>query len=170
VGPNRPPPADAQADTSAADAADKADHFERRAQEVAMTVALAAAAKLGAAMSAEQRDACTAAAAASVLSIVTFGPMVFGILLGFNEPTAVPDGIVATDLVSAAHSAHTGDLVPPLGVAPGPLRFDALRISHTGARATIPDVVAAITALGLGLMSLGIDCDTDAATSAVLGD
>ncbi|HEY5010781.1 MAG TPA: hypothetical protein VIH73_06450, partial [Acidimicrobiales bacterium] len=83
---------------------------------------------------------------------------------------AVPDGIVATDLVSAAHSAHTGDLVPPLGVAPGPLRFDALRISHTGARATIPDVVAAITALGLGLMSLGIDCDTDAATSAVLGD
>jgi aspartate aminotransferase-like enzyme len=56
-----------------------------------------------------------------------------------------------------------------VGVAPGPLRFDALRVSHTGARATTSDVVAAIEALGGGLRSLGIECDIEKAASAALG-
>jgi len=81
---------------------------------------------------------------------------------------AVPEGVIASELVDAARGASNEDQTLILGVAPGPLRFEALRVSHTGARATTPDVLAAIAALGAGLRSLGIDCDIDKATSAVL--
>ena len=80
---------------------------------------------------------------------------------------AVPHGVVASELDDAARSARP-ELTLILGVAPGPLRFEALRVSHTGLRATTPDVLAAIQALGSGLRRLDIECDIDQATAAVL--
>jgi aspartate aminotransferase-like enzyme len=81
---------------------------------------------------------------------------------------AVPDGAVASELVDAARSASDAGRAFILGVAPGPLRFEALRVSHTGVRATSSDVLAAIDGLGRGLRALGIDCDIDMAAAAVL--
>jgi aspartate aminotransferase-like enzyme len=81
---------------------------------------------------------------------------------------AVPEGIVASELVDAARRAHDEGSTLILAVAPGPLRFEALRVSHTGARATVSDVLAAIEALGRGLESLGVTCDVAAAATAVL--
>jgi aspartate aminotransferase-like enzyme len=81
---------------------------------------------------------------------------------------AVPEGVVASELVDAARRASDAGATLILTVAPGPLRFEALRISHTGVRATTPDVLEAIQALGRGLRSLGIECDIDRATAAVL--
>jgi aspartate aminotransferase-like enzyme len=82
---------------------------------------------------------------------------------------AVPEGISADELVFAALVAADGGLSPSIGVAPGPLRKQALRIGHTGPRATAADVLSALAALGLGLSSLGFDCDLGAMTAAVLG-
>jgi aspartate aminotransferase-like enzyme len=82
----------------------------------------------------------------------------------------VPHDIAASDFVGAARRVSDAEQPLILAVAPGPLRFEALRVSHTGARATTPDVLAVITALGQGLDALGIQCDIDRATSAVLGD
>jgi aspartate aminotransferase-like enzyme len=81
---------------------------------------------------------------------------------------AVTHGVVASELVDAARRASDTGSTLIVGVAPGPLRFEALRISHTGARATTVDVLVAIGALGGGLRSLGIECDVDKATAAVL--
>jgi aspartate aminotransferase-like enzyme len=81
---------------------------------------------------------------------------------------AVPDGIVVTELVDAARRAAHAGLSPALSVAPGPLRKQALRVGHTGQRATTADVLATVAALGLALRELGLDCDLDAALAAVL--
>jgi aspartate aminotransferase-like enzyme len=81
---------------------------------------------------------------------------------------AVPEGMVASELVDAARGATDPVVALILGVAPGPLRYEALRLSHTGARATIPDVQTAIEALGRGLQSLGFECDVDRGKAAVL--
>jgi aspartate aminotransferase-like enzyme len=81
----------------------------------------------------------------------------------------VPDGVIASELVEAARAASDAGSAFIVGVAPGPLRFEALRVSHTGARATTSDVAAAIEALGGGLRSLGFECDIEKATSAALG-
>jgi aspartate aminotransferase-like enzyme len=81
---------------------------------------------------------------------------------------AVPEGVAADELVAAARGAADGGLSPAIGVAPGPLSTQALRVSHTGPRATTADVLSALVALGLGLRSLGIDCDLGAVTAAVL--
>jgi aspartate aminotransferase-like enzyme len=81
----------------------------------------------------------------------------------------VPDGLSSDELVGAVRDAvDEGGSSSIVNVAPGPLRTQALRIGHTGPRATIDDVRAAITELGLGLGALGFRCDVDAATLAVL--
>jgi aspartate aminotransferase-like enzyme len=82
---------------------------------------------------------------------------------------AVPSGISVDELVRAARASATNDSSPIIGAAPGPLREEALRIGHTGARATIDDVLASVVALGRGLMALGRSCDVDAAIEAVQG-
>jgi aspartate aminotransferase-like enzyme len=81
---------------------------------------------------------------------------------------AVPDGVAADRLAAAARAAVHGSLSPVVTVAPGPLGTRALRVGHTGARATTADVLSAIAALGVGLGSLGVACDLDAAMAAVL--
>jgi aspartate aminotransferase-like enzyme len=82
----------------------------------------------------------------------------------------VPSGVSVEDLVSAARASITNDSSPIVGAAPGPLRGEAIRISHTGARATIDDVLGAVVALGHGLMALGKSCDLEAAIVAVRGE
>jgi aspartate aminotransferase-like enzyme len=83
---------------------------------------------------------------------------------------AVPEGVAADQLAAAARAAVQGGLSPALTVAPGPLRSRALRIGHTGARATTADVLSAVAALGVGLGALGVTCDLEAAMAAVLAD
>jgi aspartate aminotransferase-like enzyme len=82
----------------------------------------------------------------------------------------VLEGVVASELVDAARRANTEGSSSIVSVAPGPLRFEALRFSHTGARATASDVLAAIESLGRGLRSLGVECDLATATAAVLNE
>jgi aspartate aminotransferase-like enzyme len=81
---------------------------------------------------------------------------------------AVPTGMSVIELVDAARRSVSGDVAPALGPAPGPLSAEAIRVSHTGVRATTDDVLAAVVALGIGLNSLGGSCDLNVATSAVL--
>jgi hypothetical protein len=50
-----------------------------------------------------------------------------------------------------------------LSVAPGRLATDALRVNHTGRRATLPSVWSALAALAKGLGNLGHDADLAAA-------
>jgi aspartate aminotransferase-like enzyme len=58
-----------------------------------------------------------------------------------------PSSLVAASLASCP---------APLEVAPGGLGDRALRITHTGRRATLPDVIAAIVALTGGFERLGV--------------
>jgi aspartate aminotransferase-like enzyme len=81
----------------------------------------------------------------------------------------VPEGFTPDELVVASLRAADGGLSPAIGVAPGPLATQAIRISHTGPRATTAEVLAVVAALGLGLESLGIAGDLGAATAAMLG-
>ena len=81
----------------------------------------------------------------------------------------VPDGLSVEQLVGAARRSVEG-AAPALSAAPGPLRDVALRVGHTGARATGDEVLAAIVALGRGLQSLGRKCDVGAAIAAVHGE
>jgi aspartate aminotransferase-like enzyme len=83
---------------------------------------------------------------------------------------AVPEGVAADQLASAARAAVQGGLTPAITVAPGPLSTRALRVGHTGARATTADVLSAVAALGVGLAALGVACDLEAAMAAVLAD
>jgi aspartate aminotransferase-like enzyme len=80
----------------------------------------------------------------------------------------VPTGVAVADLVAAARASITSGPVPIVGPAPGSLSMQALRIGHTGLRATVEDVLVAVEALGLGLQSLGIDCDLGEATKATI--
>lgn len=80
---------------------------------------------------------------------------------------AVPEGVSSDELVAAARREVEEGPTPIVNVAPGPLRAQALRFSHTGPRATIADVLVAVSALGLGLRTLGFACDVDAATFVV---
>ena len=73
-------------------------------------------------------------------------------------------------MVGAARRSAASGAAPALSAAPGPLSKVALRVGHTGARATSDEVLDAVLALGRGLQSLGWECDVDAAISAVLGD
>jgi aspartate aminotransferase-like enzyme len=82
---------------------------------------------------------------------------------------SVPAGVAPDELVAASLGAADGGLSPAIGVAPGPLAKQAIRISHTGPRATTAEVLSAVAALGLGLGSLGIASDIGAATAAVTG-
>ena len=68
----------------------------------------------------------------------------------------------AAALVQAALGAAE-DLSAPLSVAPGSLATDALRVNHTGRRATLPSVWSAVAALAKGLGALGHDADLAAA-------
>jgi aspartate aminotransferase-like enzyme len=70
----------------------------------------------------------------------------------------------AAALVQAALAASE-DLSPPLSTAPGSLASDALRVNHTGRRATLPSVWSALAALARGLEVLGHDADLAAALS-----
>jgi aspartate aminotransferase-like enzyme len=81
---------------------------------------------------------------------------------------AVPHRVPVDELVAATRSAVDGGLPPIVSAAPGPLSTQALRIGHTGPRATTADVLVAVAALGLGLRALGFACDVGAATTAVL--
>ncbi len=83
---------------------------------------------------------------------------------------AVPGGLHVDELVGAARRSAASGAAPALSAAPGPLSKVALRVGHTGARATSDEVLDAVLALGRGLQSLGWECDVDAAISAVLGD
>jgi aspartate aminotransferase-like enzyme len=79
----------------------------------------------------------------------------------------VPAGVAVSDLVAAARASIKSGPVPIVGPSPGsPTK--ALRIGHTGLRATVEDVLIAIEALGLGLQSLGVDCDLGRAAAAVM--
>ncbi len=60
-------------------------------------------------------------------------------------------------LAAALAAAH--DLAAPLSVAPGSLANEALRVNHTGRRATLPSVWSALTALAKGLALLGYEAD-----------
>jgi aspartate aminotransferase-like enzyme len=80
---------------------------------------------------------------------------------------AVPEGLSVQDLVTAARDSVEDKFLPALGPAPGPLSNVAMRVGHTGVRATTEDVLAVVVALGRGLLSLGMECDVEAATAAV---
>jgi aspartate aminotransferase-like enzyme len=67
-------------------------------------------------------------------------------------------------LVQAALAACQ-DLSAPLSTAPGTLATEALRVNHTGRRATLPSVWSAIAALARGLGVLGYDADLAGALS-----
>jgi aspartate aminotransferase-like enzyme len=68
----------------------------------------------------------------------------------------------AAALVQAALAAAE-DLLAPLSTAPGSLATEALRVNHTGKRATLPSVWSALAALARGLGTLGHDTDLPAA-------
>ncbi len=72
-----------------------------------------------------------------------------------------PDG-GARALVTAA-LAGAPDLGAPITPAPGPLAEEALRVNHTGRRATLPDVWRAVAALAQGQRALGHGADLPAA-------
>jgi aspartate aminotransferase-like enzyme len=81
---------------------------------------------------------------------------------------APPGNIAAQSLLDASRENAHGSLTSLVTLAPGPLSSEALRISHTGPRASITDVLSTIAALGLGLQSLGVKCDVGSALAAVL--
>lgn len=83
---------------------------------------------------------------------------------------ATPDGVTVDQLVEAARGAVEEELFALLTPAPGPLSKSAIRVGHTGLRATIADVHLAILAIGRGLASLGISCDLETALSHVLSE
>jgi aspartate aminotransferase-like enzyme len=70
----------------------------------------------------------------------------------------------ARALVEASLARSQG-LRAPIGAAPGPLAEDALRVNHTGRRATLTEVWGALAALALGLEALGHDTDLAAAVA-----
>ncbi|MGH2852034.1 MAG: hypothetical protein ACRDLP_15645, partial [Solirubrobacteraceae bacterium] len=78
---------------------------------------------------------------------------------------ASPADLPPSELLSAARSA-----VPeaPLELAPGPLGQRALRVAHTGENARLAPVLAAISALAIGLDTHGIEVDAGAALTAAL--
>jgi aspartate aminotransferase-like enzyme len=80
----------------------------------------------------------------------------------------VPEGVEVSELVAAARASIKDGPVSIVGPAPGSLSKEALRVGHTGLRATLEDVLIAIESLGLGLQSLGIDCDLGEAAKATL--
>jgi len=67
-------------------------------------------------------------------------------------------------LVKVSMGASEG-LPAPIGTAPRPLSGDALRINHTGSRATLTAIWSAVTSLARGLGSLGHHADLAAALS-----
>ncbi len=60
----------------------------------------------------------------------------------------------AAALLETLSTASPG-LSAPITLAPGSLAGEALRISHTGLAATLPDVLAAVVALAGGMAALG---------------
>jgi aspartate aminotransferase-like enzyme len=81
----------------------------------------------------------------------------------------VPAGVAVSDLVAAARASMKSGPAPIVGPSPGS-PTEALRIGHTGVRATVEDVLIAVEALGLGLQSLGIDCDLGEAAKATVAN
>jgi len=82
----------------------------------------------------------------------------------------VPKGVAVTELAVAARASFKSGPIPIIGPAPGSLRAQALRIGHTGLRASVEVVLVAVEALGLGLQALGIDCDLGEATKATVAN
>lgn len=78
-------------------------------------------------------------------------------------------GVTVKELVAAARSSFASGPASIIGPAPG-APTQALRIGHTGLRATVEDVLVAVEALGLGLQSMGVDCDLGEAAAATVGD
>jgi aspartate aminotransferase-like enzyme len=78
---------------------------------------------------------------------------------------ASPDGVEPSELLAAARAA-VGEA--PLGLAPGVLAQQALRISHTGEDARLAPVLAALAGLALGLCAVGVDVDAGAAVAAAV--
>jgi aspartate aminotransferase-like enzyme len=68
-------------------------------------------------------------------------------------------------LLAAIPSRPPG-FVPPIVAAPGSLSSRALRIDHTGRRAALAEVLAALTALAVGMRVLGGRPDLGASLSA----
>jgi aspartate aminotransferase-like enzyme len=91
-----------------------------------------------------------------------------------SEATAVattfrsPAGIAPAELLDAARLSHLGASALPLALAPEPLAAKALRVTHTGWHATLIDVVAVLSAVGLGLRRLGLQADVGGAIEAAL--
>lgn len=79
-----------------------------------------------------------------------------------------PAGIAPTELLDAARQSHLGASALPLALAPEPLATKALRVSHTGWHATLIDVVAVLSAVGLGMRRLGLEADVGGAIEAAL--
>jgi aspartate aminotransferase-like enzyme len=78
-----------------------------------------------------------------------------------------PDGISATSFLQAAREAQR-DASPALSLAPGSLASLALRVDHTGRRANLATVLAALASLGLGLRRLGLEVDVGEALEAAI--
>jgi aspartate aminotransferase-like enzyme len=91
-----------------------------------------------------------------------------------REATAVvttvrpPDGISSASLLRASHDAQRDAAPPALSLAPGTLAPFALRIDHTGRRANVATVLAALASLGLGLRRLGVEVDVGEALGAAI--
>ena len=77
-----------------------------------------------------------------------------------------PEGIATAALVEAASRELDGALPGLLAVAPGTLADAAVRVNHTGEAARPATVLAALTALGGALQSLGREPDVAAALQA----
>ena len=82
---------------------------------------------------------------------------------------SVPAGVDVKELVAAVRSSFTGGPASIVGPAPG-APTQALRIGHTGLRASVEDVLIAVESLGLGLQSMGIDCNLGEAAAATVAD
>jgi aspartate aminotransferase-like enzyme len=74
---------------------------------------------------------------------------------------------LSVDAIVGAARAHLGpDEAGLLAPTPGPLGREAVRVNHTGVASRGQSVIAAITALGLGLSDLGLTVDLGAAVAA----
>jgi len=82
---------------------------------------------------------------------------------------AVPKDIAPSQLVAAARAAGGGSLGHIVGVAPASLSTKAIRVVHTGARATTADAANAVAAIGLALKTLGVPSELEAGVAAALG-
>ncbi|HTW99492.1 MAG TPA: aminotransferase class V-fold PLP-dependent enzyme [Acidimicrobiales bacterium] len=112
------------------------------------------------------RHRAAAAASRAALAPLGLSPRVTSDVEGAAVATTIaapPEGPAL--LLAACRQASPG-LVAPVSVAPGPLAGEALRIDHTGRRATLSEVLVAVVWLAAGLAALGGSPDRAAALEA----